>query len=370
MGSVELRQLEYFVAVAEHLHFGRAAEALSIGQPAVSQQVARLERTIGTPLLERTPRSVRLTDAGRRFLPLAREALAAVDRACEAVADSSGRSRHPVRLGPCSGLGNRLDGFLSALEQLRPGTSVELMNAPTRPRLERVAAGQLDAAFVRGQYAVEGVELIEVWQDRLLVALPAHHPLARKPEVPIGELARLPLRSVARRTNPALIDLVLGACGDAGHAPQLVEHDGPVETLLAAVAAGAPSWTVLYETHAQMLNPARVAFVETSPALMLTTYLALPAATSSRDAAPLMQAAAIAADLEPAPAALPTNPSAEWRGDDEGDPNNTPPGEGGGKESRAATSFASRGWKKTGESFLLGGPRGGGGPPLPPPPPT
>src|SRR3954453_477413 len=107
MGSVELRQLEYFVAVAEHLHFGRAAAALSIGQPAVSQQVARLERMIGTPLLDRTPRSVRLPDAGRRFLPLAREALAAVDRACEAVADPSGRCCSTAGSRGASGRGGR-----------------------------------------------------------------------------------------------------------------------------------------------------------------------------------------------------------------------------------------------------------------------
>jgi DNA-binding transcriptional LysR family regulator len=300
MGSVELRQLEYFVAVAEHLHFGRAAEALSIGQPAVSQQVARLERTLGTSLLDRTPRTVRLTGPGLRFLPRARAVLAAVELAREAVADPGAPGR-PLRLGTCSGLGRRLDDVLAALDQ-----AVELTSIPTRARLERVAAGQLDAAFVRGPVAalsrgpdaafvgVAGVELIEVWRDRLVAVLPAGHPLAHRPAAPIGELAALPLRMVARRANPALVDLVLGCCADAGHTPRRLEYDdGPVDTLLAAIAAGPPSWTVLYESHARMLNSPRVAFVPVEPDLRLPTFLAVRENGSSRAIAPILDACAI-----------------------------------------------------------------------------
>ncbi len=84
MRAVELRQLEYFVAVAELLHFGRAAERLHIGQPAVSQQVRRLERELGAPLFDRSSRSVSLTAAGRALLPEARAVLAAADRARDA----------------------------------------------------------------------------------------------------------------------------------------------------------------------------------------------------------------------------------------------------------------------------------------------
>jgi len=102
MASLELRQLQYFVAVAEHLHFGRAAEALSIGQPAVSQQIARLERILGTELLDRTPRTVRLTEQGSRFLPEARKVLVAVDRARASVTRSD-NGAGVLRIGTCSG---------------------------------------------------------------------------------------------------------------------------------------------------------------------------------------------------------------------------------------------------------------------------
>ena len=104
MGTVELRQFEYFVAVAEHLHFGRAAAALSIGQPAVSQQVAHLERVLGTELLDRTHRAV----------------LAAVERAravaCDAATDPSARV---IRIGTCTGMGERL-GTPEAVLRVQP----------------------------------------------------------------------------------------------------------------------------------------------------------------------------------------------------------------------------------------------------------
>ena len=296
MSSLELRQLEYFVAVAEHLHFGRAAEALSIGQPAVSQQLARLERTLGIELLDRTPRRVRLTEPGARFLPRARAVLAAVDRARESMADEE--SNAPLRLGTCSGMGDRLEVVLRELAGREPSVSVELSSVGVRSRLERVAAGQLDAAFVRGIASAPGVELVEVWQDPLVAVLPADHELSLLDRVPMTELAHLPLRLVSRRTNPVLVDLVLSHCAEAGGQPRRLEFDdGPVDTLLAAVASGTPSWTVMYASHARMVCGQRVAFRPTDPALVVTTNVAVPRSVTSREMAPLIDACLVAAGV-------------------------------------------------------------------------
>jgi DNA-binding transcriptional LysR family regulator len=286
---VELRQLEYFVAVAEQLHFGRAAEQLSIGQPAVSQQVARLERELGVTLFDRSGRTVALTPAGVRVLPYARATLAAGARVQSAAAATSDGSARVLRVGSSTGLGDRLGIVLKALAD-QQATETVLVTAPTRARLERVAGGQLDAAFVRGVSSAPGVELIEVWRDRLLVVLPADHELAQGQTVALAELAPLPLHLVSRTLNAPLVDLVLGACADAGFTPIIGSHTSGLDNTHALIAAGPPSWTVIYEAHARALNHPHVAFRPTAPPLVMATQLAVAHDATSRSLAPLLRA--------------------------------------------------------------------------------
>lgn len=294
-GQVELRQLEYFVAVAEEMHFGRAAATLSIGQPAVSQQVARLERELGVRLFDRSSRTLRLTAAGSRFLPEARAVLAAAERARRVTSEPAiGSAAQTIRLGSSTGLGNRLSRVLQGLGELQPNTTAELVSAPTRARLERVASGQLDAAFVRGVTAAPGVELIEVWHDRLLAVLPASQYRADGGPIRLAELAMLPLRIVPRRLNPPLVDLVMAACAAAGFTPLPGGTLGSLEDLIAAVGSGPPSWTVVYEPQAQTLRQPLVVFRPTEPELIMPTALAVPADATSRQVAPLIRACAAA----------------------------------------------------------------------------
>ncbi|PXX71383.1 DNA-binding transcriptional LysR family regulator [Nocardia tenerifensis] len=272
---MELRQLRYFVTVAEELHFGRAAERLHIVQSAVSQQVRQLERELGVELFDRSPRRVVLTEAGARFLPGARDALAAAARAKASITGFVAGAT--LRLGTSTGLGDHLDRIM---ERLAPQVRVETVSASTRARVERVLDGRLDAAFVRGPVEHPGLRRIPVWDDPLLVALSARHPLAGVPELALTDLAPYPLRLTERRANPPLVDLVVDACHEAGFEPV----PGPVSSALAdtlAMIGSDTSWTVVYAAHARQLRSTRVVFNSLAP-----PGLSLEAALVVRAAAP------------------------------------------------------------------------------------
>ena len=292
--GVELRQLRYFVAVAEELHFGRAAERLLIAQSAVSQQVRRLERELGVELFDRSPRRVRLTEVGRCFLSAAREVLDAEQRALAVVERFTTARGAVLRIGTSTGMGRRLDQLLEALERLSPQTSVELVSGPVDQRLQRVADRTWDASFLRGEVdAPEQVRQVPVWRDELVAVLPARHRLAQEPCLRIGQLAVLSLFLTARRNNPPLVDLVVGACARAGFEPV----PGPASSLqdtLAALGSGREAWSVVYASHAAQLHTGRVAFVPVrdadGEALALPTVLAVHRDLPAAQLRPLLDA--------------------------------------------------------------------------------
>ncbi|WP_167471901.1 LysR substrate-binding domain-containing protein [Nocardia arthritidis] len=290
---MELRQVRYFLTVAEELHFGRAARRLHIVQPAVSQQVRRLERELGLDLFDRTTRTVTLTPAGHAFLPHARTMLAAEQAALEEI--SLLRADAVLRIGTNVGLGSRLDRVLATLAEREPRLSVELVSASPAARLDLVRSGELDAAFIRGTTASSGLDLLPVWEDSLVAALPAAHPLAEGESVALAELAALPLRIVTREQNPYLVDLVVEACRATGSEPVLGPAFTTDQDTLAAIGNGKPSWTVFYAAKAEILYAPRIAFRPiVSPALTIQTYLAVrPSAAASR-LAPLLAACDLA----------------------------------------------------------------------------
>ncbi|WP_274917624.1 LysR substrate-binding domain-containing protein [Streptomyces sp. WZ-12] len=273
---MEIRQLRYFLTVAEELHFGRAAERLHIVQSAVSQQLRRLERELGTELFTRSTRVVRLTAAGERLLPYAREMLALQARAREALDELRAEQAATVRLGTSSGLGAWLDAVLAAFTRTAGHAQLELVTGSTEERLAWVRTGELDATLLRGERADPGLEFLPLWQDGLMAALPARHELAARDTVELADLAALPLRLSPRARNPALHDLVLRSCRAAGYEPVRGPEFTNAQDTLAAVGYGKPSWTVFYAAHAEQLPVPGVVFRPlTGPAPVMRSYLAV-----------------------------------------------------------------------------------------------
>lgn len=270
---MELRQLRYFVTVAEELHFGRAAERLHIVQPAVSQQVRRLERELGSNLFDRTTRSVTLTTLGHRFLPHAREVLASEARALAAIKELREEREHTIRLGTS----DRIDRLLAAFTARVPGAHLDLVHAPVEQRQRDVRSGTLDATIVRGTWDVPELDFTPLWDDPVVVALPAAHPLAARDSVAFAELAELPARLSSRKRNPPLFDLIVRCCREAGFEPLLGKESITAQDTLATLAFG-PHWTVFYAAHANLLPVPGVAFRPLrAPEPIMPTYLATQA---------------------------------------------------------------------------------------------
>src|SRR5437764_3483697 len=209
---MEVRQLRYFVAVAEELHFGRAAERLQGAQPAVSQQVGRLERELGVRLLERTSRRVALTGDGRRLLDEARAALSAVDRVRAVAADLSAGRAAVLRVGTTPGVGSRLTRAAAKLRAATPDLTLSLVDGTAAAHIAALRAGELDIALVRGTVGARDLQARQVWCEPLQLMLPAAHPAATADSVPIATLADLTLRLPDEDSDPALHNALLAAC--------------------------------------------------------------------------------------------------------------------------------------------------------------
>jgi DNA-binding transcriptional LysR family regulator len=291
---IETRQLHYFLVLADELHFGRAAARLHIVQSAVSQQIRSLERELGVNLFDRTTRSVSLTDAGQRLIPHAEKVLAELRAVAE---ELGGPEKHVVRLGTSTGLGYRLDRIIEVFSAAAPDVRLELVHLASPVRLRQVKGGMLDGAIVRGSRRQTGLELIPLWEDRLVAALPARHPLARHGPIKLAELALLPLRLTSRNRDPQLHDLLTDCCRQAGFDPVFGAEFTTDQDTLAEIGHGPPSWTVYYASQADQLAAPSVAFVPlTNPEPTSPVYLATRLGHPRRHLDALIQACRAATD--------------------------------------------------------------------------
>jgi DNA-binding transcriptional LysR family regulator len=306
---MELRQLEYFVAVAEESGFARAAERLHVVQPAVSKQIARLERELRVVLFDRSTRHVRITAAGERLLPEARAVLDAAAKVGRIASDIASGAEGMLRLGTSQGLGERLDQVLDRLSTTVPRLRVRLSSAPLAERLAAVRSGELDAAFVRILGDAPGLELLPVWSEPLVVVLPAAHPLAGQPTLTIDQVAALPVRLAGREVNPLFHDLITAAIAATGREALIGPPFTNLQDTLAEIATGPASWTVLYEAATPQIPFGRVAYRRLL-APRPTTFLAVAPGPPSPAIRALLDACAAADRAGESPGAPGRRPEA------------------------------------------------------------
>ncbi|WP_326666230.1 LysR family transcriptional regulator [Streptomyces sp. NBC_00385] len=237
---MELRHLFAFVAVAEELHFGRAAKRLQMAQPPLSQQIRQLEKELGVQLFERNTRSVRLTSAGESFLQPVRTVIEDLDTAVRA-AKAAGRGEYGrVSIGFAGASSHEtLPRLTRAVRAAHPAIEL-VMTGQTYANvaLARVADGSLDLGFVRLPVTQPGVTFRVIDEEELVCALPSDHPLAARESVPLEVLAGEPFVSFPANTGSTVRDAMVGACEAAGFNPRVVQEAPDSYTILALVAAG------------------------------------------------------------------------------------------------------------------------------------
>ncbi|WP_405834523.1 LysR family transcriptional regulator [Streptomyces sp. NBC_01176] len=234
-----MRHLRLFVTVAEELHFSRAADRLGMAQPPLSQAVRRLEGELGAELFDRSHRRIRLTAAGALLRDEARELLAREDRLRMLARRAGDGGLGTLRAGvPPDTAAAVLTALLAACAERAPGLCVDLREVTTGEQVGLLASGGLDVGLVHRPADTTGLLLGPEVAVDLGVVLPRTSPLARQPEVALGELSGHDLVLFPRAHAPDRYDQILDVCRAAGFVPGRVRHASNSEFLLALVTAG------------------------------------------------------------------------------------------------------------------------------------
>jgi DNA-binding transcriptional LysR family regulator len=236
---MELRHLRYFIAVADELHFGRAAARLHIAQPPLSQQIRRLEEELQAPLLRRTSRHVELTAAGRLFLHEAKLIVAQADRAVRIARRASEGEIGQLLVG-CTPWADFTSGpnVIRGFGKRHPHVEVELHSLASAEQISALEEGRIDVGILRPPVHSQALMTESLLAERLVVAFPRGHRFAHHDRVPWRELAHEAYVLLSRRRAPSFDTVVSQACTEAGLTLSVrYEVDHP-QAVLALVAAG------------------------------------------------------------------------------------------------------------------------------------
>jgi DNA-binding transcriptional LysR family regulator len=258
--DLDLNQMRSVVVLAEHLHFGRAAAALYISQPALTKQIRKIEGTLGGPLFVRRPRQLTLTRAGQVLVEqarfLLRDAQLAIDVSRGAIRGDAG----VLRIG--FGLPSLATGLPDLIQRFRrrfPGVQISMREMSTPPQLEALENGTLDVGFVRLPIPASDISSFPLFSDRLVIAVGRH--LAKDSGKGLRSFAREPFVLVNRSASASLHDHIIRTCHAAGFLPKVVQEVSELFTVLNFVRAGAG--VALVPMSCKVMNVPRVRYLET-----------------------------------------------------------------------------------------------------------
>nr|WP_315412127.1 LysR substrate-binding domain-containing protein [uncultured Pseudomonas sp.] len=239
---MELRHLRYFIAVAEELHFGRAAQVLGISQPPLSQQIQALEQEVGARLFERTNRRVELSEAGRLFLQEARLVLAQVDKAADVARRAQLGELGELKIGFTSSapFNSSIPQAIFAFRQAFPAVHLNLQEMSSTEVAESLVDESIQVGLMRPLPLPESLSVVELMREPLVAVLNAGHPLVQGSErgLHLAQLAQEPFVFFPRTYGSGLYAQLLNLARDAGFSPHFAQEAGEAMTIIGLVAAG------------------------------------------------------------------------------------------------------------------------------------
>ncbi|KAM3099093.1 LysR substrate-binding domain-containing protein [Phormidesmis sp. 146-12] len=236
---IELRHLHYFIAVAEELHFSRAAERLHISQPPLSQQIRSLEDELGVKLFERTKRQVHLTEAGRVFLERSYQVLAQLEQAIEATQQIGRGEVGRLVIGFVdSAMYTLLPEILRVFREQFPAVELRLHELTTAQQIQALFDKQIDVGIVRSAISEPGLSAECLLPESLVLALPEKHPLSAQTQVSLSSLADEFFILFPAKLGPLFYEQIIRSCQQAGFRPKVAQEAVQMQTIIGLVAAG------------------------------------------------------------------------------------------------------------------------------------
>lgn len=236
---MELRHLRCFLAVAEELHFARAAEKLHIEQSPLSRAIKELEEELGVVLFARTTRSTRLTRAGKLFLDHVPRVFTALQQARDSVKAAANGFHGQLRIALSDGITpSRLPALLALCRQEEPEVDIRLFQVPLAQQIKGLHDDLYDVGFAQSDEVCEGIAAEAVWSDPLMVAVPARHPLLKHKRIPLDEVLRFPLVLCDPQVCEGHARQIERVLRRADREPLVAERVASFELMMVVVSAG------------------------------------------------------------------------------------------------------------------------------------